>query len=678
MKRTNLLFSCMASLCLAGAANAAEILVTSNIATSTTWTANNTYNLQQQIYVLPGATLTIEPGTIIASDTGIGGSLAVCRGAQIIADGTQSAPIIFTSKADVATWSSGNPQTGTWRAAANEWGNLTIMGSAYISENLPATGNTPAPSPSNFAFMEGLVEAFPGDTNVRYGGGNDDDDSGSLRYVSLRYGGKVIGLNNELNGLSLGGIGRATEIDHIEIMNNVDDGIEIWGGTVNLKYFSIWNIGDDSLDLDQGWRGKAQFGLIVQGYSVIPASSPQGSGIGDNAIEMDGAEQSDYQPVTTGTLYNLTVIGQPVGGDHGTAWRDNCRMQIRSSIFMDLGEQLVRNDNLDGDGGAGYGFNGTLSWANTWTTAYNVFSTVNAPANPAAFYTAQVDGNLNELRDSVFFRNQNASAYTEATARGVLPANSTNLNVQITSILDADGPIQSITRGTPASSGGTLMLPVIGLDPRAKNAATTSSLTAPNDGFFTPVNYRGAFHPTAQSWLCGWTASTAFGFTPNCDVGTPFCFGDGTLATACPCGNNGLAGRGCENSASTGGAVLSASGLVGNDTVVFTSSGELPTALTIFLQGNNSSAAGVVFGDGVRCTAGSLKRLYTKNAVSGVATAPTGANLSVQAQSAVLGDTILPGTTRWYQAYYRDANPGFCPNPPGSTFNISSGLVVVW
>jgi hypothetical protein len=668
----------MASLCLAGAANAAEILVTSNIATSTTWTANNTYNLQQQIYVLPGATLTIEPGTIIASDTGIGGSIAVCRGAQIIADGTQSAPIIFTSKADVATWSSGNPQTGTWRAAANEWGNLTIMGSAYISENLPATGNTPAPSPSNFAFMEGLVEAFPGDTNVRYGGGNDDDDSGSLRYVSFRYGGKVIGLNNELNGLSLGGVGRATEIDHVEIMNNVDDGIEIWGGTVNLKYFSIWNIGDDSLDIDQGWRGKAQFGLIVQGYSVIPASSPQGSGIGDNAIEMDGAEQSDYQPVTTGTLYNLTVIGQPVGGDHGTAWRDNCRMQIRSSIFMDLGEQLIRNDNVDGDGGAGYGFNGTLTWANTWTTAYNVFSTVNAPANPAAFYTAQVDGNLNELRDSVFFRNQNASAYTEAIARGVLPANATNLNVQITSILDADAPIRSITRGTPASSGSTLMLPVIGLDPRANNAATTSSLTAPNDGFFTPVNYRGAFHPTAQSWLCGWTASTAFGFTPNCDVGTPFCFGDGTLTTACPCGNNGLVGRGCENSASTGGAVLGASGLVGSDSVVFTSSGELPTALTIFLQGNNSSAAGVVFGDGVRCTAGSLKRLYTKNAVSGVATAPTGANLSVQAQSAALGDTILPGTTRWYQAYYRDANPGFCPNPPGSTFNISSGLVIVW
>jgi hypothetical protein len=84
-------------------------------------------------------------------------------------------------------------------------------------------------------------------------------------------------------------------------MNNVDDGIEIWGGTVNLKYFSIWNVGDDSLDIDQGWRGKAQFGLIVQGYSL---NASQGSGVGDNLIEIDGAEQSDWQPVTTASIYN--------------------------------------------------------------------------------------------------------------------------------------------------------------------------------------------------------------------------------------------------------------------------------------------------------------------------------------------------------------------------------------
>ena len=269
----------------AAAVGQSVVPVSSDISTSTTWTANNVYKLENQIYVLPGATLTIQAGTVIASTTNLGGSLAVCKGAQIFAQGTEKNPIVFTSQADVATWTAGNPKTGTWRAAANEWGNLTIMGSAYISENV-ITANTASPNAANVAPMEGLVAGFPGDTKVLYGGGNDDDDSGSLSYVSFRYGGKVIGLNNELNGLSLGGIGRATEINHVEIMNNVDDGIEIWGGTVNLKHFSIWNVGDDSLDIDQGYRGKIQHGLIVQGYSVGAA---QGSGVGDNAIEIDGA-----------------------------------------------------------------------------------------------------------------------------------------------------------------------------------------------------------------------------------------------------------------------------------------------------------------------------------------------------------------------------------------------------
>jgi hypothetical protein len=512
-------------LCASGA-SAAEILVTQNIATSTTWTADNTYNLQQQVYVLPGATLTIEPGTIIASTANLGGSLAVTRGARIFARGTQENPIIFTSKADVATWTDGNPKTGTWRAVCNEWGNLTIMGRAYISENA-VTSNTATFNANNIAAMEGLIGSSANDPNVLYGGGNDDDDSGSLSYVSFRYGGRVIGLNNELNGLSLGGIGRQTVIDHMEIMNNVDDGIEIWGGTVNLQYFSIWNIGDDSFDIDQGWRGKAQFGLIVQGYS---ANASQGSGVGDNAIEIDGAEQSDYQPVTTCVMYNMTVIGDrgttgANGCDHGVAYRDNARVQIRNSIFMDLGERVVRLDNVDGDGGAGYGHNGTLSWAATWTTPYNSYSTVNAPANPEFFYRAQVDGNLNEIKDSVFFNNTNASAYSDADAVGVRDAGNNNVTATAS-------PIVSLTRGPTVSPTATLRIsPVIGIDPRAANDATTSVGTAPNDGFFEQANYRGAFSPQTH-WLCSWTAADAYGFVTapagSCSVGA-----------ACPADING-------------------------------------------------------------------------------------------------------------------------------------------
>ena len=511
------------TLLVGASAGAAEINISGNIAASTTWTSNNRYNLIGQVFVLPGAQLTIQPGTVIASD--VGGSLAITRGARIQAVGTQTSPIIFTSKADVATWAKGNPTTGSWRPVCNEWGNLTIMGRGYISENAVA-GNTASPNANNVAPMEGLIAAGPGDTNVIYGGGNDDDDSGSLAYCSFRYGGKVVALTNELNGLSLGGVGRETIIDHMEIMNNVDDGIEIWGGTVNLKYFSIWNVGDDSLDIDQGWRGKAQFGLIVQGYS---ANAAQGSGTGDNCIEIDGAEQSDYQPVTTGTMYNLTVIGNPGsnatgsnGGDHAIAYRDGARVQIRQSIFMDLGERLVAIDNVDGDGGAGYGFNGTLAWADTWTTAYTATSTVNAPANPSLFYRSQTSGMLNEIKDTVVFNNINTAAYTEATARGVFGAS--NNNVQATTL-----PIAAITRGAVVNPTITLAVkPVISLDPRAANNAITSIGTAPSDDFFTPVNYRGAFSST-ENWLCGWTAADAFGFNvapPGGCVIATICIGD--------------------------------------------------------------------------------------------------------------------------------------------------------
>jgi hypothetical protein len=493
----------------AGSASAADITVTGDITTSQTWTKNNVYKLSGQVYVMPGATLTIEPGTVIASIAG--GSLAVTRDARIVADGTKDEPIIFTSETDKATWTASNPQ-GVWRASALEWGNLTIMGNGYIGKygNGAPTGNVATPNAANYANMEGLVASGATDTRTRYGGGNDQDDSGTLRYASFRYGGKVVGLGTELNGLSLGGVGQATEIDHVEIMNNVDDGIEIWGGKVDLKYFSIWNIGDDSFDLDHGWRGRAQFGLIVQGYSLNAAS---GSGVCDSMIEIDGAAKSDAQPVTTVNLYNMTLIGQPLSGKRALKYRDNARMQLNNSIIMNAGEAVVRNDNTDGeatDGQTGYGHNGTHTFAETWTTNYNVYPTVNAGifggAAAAGAYSAQVSGKLNQITDTVFYGNTNAAAYTEANARGVFAA--ANNNVQE----PADLPIVSITRGAPQSLTGGVIAPVLSLDPRAAGAAVTSVTQAPNNGFFTPVTYRGAFSPT-ENWMCGWTAAHAYGYS---------------------------------------------------------------------------------------------------------------------------------------------------------------------
>jgi len=160
---------------------------------------------------------------------------------------------------------------------------------------------------------------------------------------------------------------------------------------------------------------------------------------------------------------------------------------------------------------------------------------------------------------------------------------------------------------------------------------------------------------------------------------TPFCFGDGT-GGSCPCQNSGQPGRGCQNSAGTGGSLLEPTGTpsLSGDTLHFTASGELPTSLSILLQGTTGLAGSLNYGDGLRCVGGSLKRLFASSASGGSVTVPAATAPAVSARSATLGDPISPGSIRSYQVYYRDANPGFCPAPTGSTFNISRAIAVVW
>jgi hypothetical protein len=167
----------------------------------------------------------------------------------------------------------------------------------------------------------------------------------------------------------------------------------------------------------------------------------------------------------------------------------------------------------------------------------------------------------------------------------------------------------------------------------------------------------------------------ATGFTSLCDAGS-----SGVIA--CPCGNPPSgAGRGCDNSSATGGAVLAASGIayLSLDSLVFTASGEKPTALSIVMQGSSTSSSGIVFGMGVRCASGALKRLYSKTAVGGSISAPNfgAGDASVSARSAALGDVIQPGQSRWYLVYYRDPVVlGACSAL--STFNATQTGEVHW
>lgn len=154
------------------------------------------------------------------------------------------------------------------------------------------------------------------------------------------------------------------------------------------------------------------------------------------------------------------------------------------------------------------------------------------------------------------------------------------------------------------------------------------------------------------------------------------CAGDGSLAP-CPCANSGATGRGCDNSAATGGALLVASGDTAPDSLVLHASGLLPSASAIFLQGT-SNISPLPFGDGLRCTGGVLKRLYLKSASGGVVFAPQTGDLPITLRSAALGDPIPSGDRRYYQVYYRDPNLGFCPSPSGGTFNATNALSVTW
>lgn len=271
-----------------------EVVVTQNITANETWTSDKTYMLGGRIVVTSGATLTIEPGTLIKGQAGAGANatcLLIARGAKLMAEGTAEKPIIFTTVADeltkemIAGGSFGSPNLG---ADANGlWGGVLILGKANISASA----------------AEIQIEGIPtSDQNGLYGGSDDADNSGIIKYVSIRHGGANIGAGNEINGLTLGAVGSGTVIENIEVVGNQDDGIEWFGGTVNVKNVLVWNAGDDGIDADQSWGG------TLDNFIVITP--------GDHVFELDGPEGTMKRGYTikNGTIVNSNN-GRTTGGD---------------------------------------------------------------------------------------------------------------------------------------------------------------------------------------------------------------------------------------------------------------------------------------------------------------------------------------------------------------------------
>ena len=250
-----------------------EETVSGEISSDVTWTSNNIYKLDGKVYVTGGATLTIEAGTIIKGMEGQEASasaLIVTRGAKIMAEGTADNPIIFTSVIDDITY--GEKVGSNLKRETNElWGGVAILGNA--------------PTSAENGDKVGALEGIPaGNDNGKYGGDNAGDNSGMLKYVSIRHGGISIGEGNELNGLTLAGVGNGTTVENIEIYGTLDDGVECFGGTVNLKNVLVYYQGDDGIDLDQNYSG------TIDNFAVI-----HGDGIGtDEGLEIDGPEGSSY------------------------------------------------------------------------------------------------------------------------------------------------------------------------------------------------------------------------------------------------------------------------------------------------------------------------------------------------------------------------------------------------
>jgi len=406
------------------------------------WTSDNTYILHGFVFVDSTATLTIKPGTIVKGSPGQGANasaLIVARGGRIFAEGTVDHPIIFTALADDV-----NDPNDLPLDARGLWGGVILLGRARI----------------NTAAGVGQIEGIPStEPRGAYGGTDDDDTSGVMKYVSIRYGGTNIGAGNEINGLTFGAVGRGTTIDYIEVLNNKDDGYEWFGGTVQTKHLISAFNADDGFDYDEGFRGKGQFWFVIQ-------SDVLGNRMGEHD---GGTVPEDGKPYAIPEIYNATYIGSGkasgnAANDHAIIMRDNAGGKYYNSLFADFaGDALNIEDLASGEDSRARLETGDIVYQND---IWFGFGAGNAAGQ-------------------MFLQDFVRTAITNA-------ANNNRF---------VDPQLESISRTNDGN-----------LDPRPKAGSPlwTGYTSVPNDGFFTPVNYVGAFG--SFNWAEGWTALSQLGF----------------------------------------------------------------------------------------------------------------------------------------------------------------------
>jgi len=415
------------------------------------WTSDNIYQLDGFVFLEEGGTLTIEPGTVIkglaAPSTGdLASSLIITRGAQIFAEGTQGNPIIFTTEVDDT-----NDPDDMEVTDRGLWGGLIILGNAPITDETD----------------EQVIEGLPvEDPRSLYGGNNPDDNSGVLRFVSVRHGGAELAPGEEINGISLGGVGSGTVMEYIEVLSNSDDGIEWFGGTVSLKYGTVGFCGDDAYDYDQGWLGNGQFFFAIQGSDAA-----------GNGGEHDGAKPDENTPSSNPLIYNATYIGSGIGADagneHALLLRDGSRGTYANSIFTEFANFAIQVEDIaDGVDSYQYLQDGELNLLNSIWWEF---------------------GQGTELADII----QVTEGANDADASDLIAHLAANDNLLVDPMLN----------GISREKDG-------GLDPRPastdSNPYTSSLAGYPGNDFHDEVTYRGAFCEEGV-WLQGWTALAEYG-----------------------------------------------------------------------------------------------------------------------------------------------------------------------